>query len=375
MEAGTIIRITDTLASQPKPFYTNRLYAVGGILIVSNNPEAVNGQGILYRDIVQGSWRVFLHHQNKTGSEPGGTPQPIQLHVVLENPNSTPACIMLERSGAAAHSEPQIAGYQSLVQFMQNDIIQKFTIQPGKSMAWGIDQLFYEDTFAALYDFISDIPVQLYIVTLLEDTPCEHDYTCLPVFPQHYNADGSYTIRGTFPYREICGNFIHYAGSQWRGGQFGNNPYGGYKSDPWWDWTWSQVHKGEYSPGWNAIDKETVYNWGNYGVRYLITIYLENKVSTMQTTSVLLNPRGGSYYGPVWVETNILELPHPILPIQEALVLESTTTCPGKSEKMTVAFMPPGGSSLPIRILVGNGEQASNVTFYQQNTRLLFRIK
>jgi hypothetical protein len=113
METAIIKQITDTPAGSPRPFYTKRLYPNGEKLIVSNNPEEVNGQGVLYRDVIKGAWRVFVHHQNKTGAEPGGIPQPIQLLIVIKNPGIETAEIRLERSGAFPHIQPEVAGYRS----------------------------------------------------------------------------------------------------------------------------------------------------------------------------------------------------------------------------------------------------------------------
>lgn len=352
MEAGAIIDIRQSPAAYPRSFYTTRLYPGGGTLIVSNNPEEVNGQGILYQDVMRGSWRVFVHHQNKTGSEPGGTPQAIRLLIRLRNLQDRPVSLLIERSGAACHAEPQAAGYQALLQYLYNDTSASLVLQPGASTCLGVECLAFGDTFAGIYDFISRIALETSVISLYqrnEELPAEE----LTVFKQHIYADGSFTIRGTFPYRQLSGTFVHFAGGVWRGAQLGNNPYGNYLRDSWWDWDWSQVYYGEYPAGWSALDFKPVFNWGNYGVFYHIRLVIEHKPESPQETQLLFNPRGGTYYGPIQVDNQIIESNRPIAPIDEALLIDTVRTAQQGRQYRTVSFMPPGGASLPVRILAG----------------------
>jgi|GEM_PF-5124232 len=352
MDVGTIVDIAQIPAAYPKPFYTNRFYPGGGSLIVSNNPEEVNGQGILYQDTVQGAWRVFVHHQNKTGSESGGIPQPIKLLIMLKNLGREAASIVIERSGAASHIEPYIAGNRALVQFLQNNIPARLEIQPGSFACWGIECLGYGETFAGIYDFISEMPVETSIAAVY--TTCKKaDIGKLSFFKQHINNDGSFTIRGTFPYRELVGYFQHFVGGAWRGAQLGNNPYGNYLRDPWWDWIWSQVYVGEYPAGWNAVDRNPVFNWGNYGAIYKIQLYMEHHVEVPKRTDILINPRGGIYFGTIQVDEQKVEPVEPIKPLSEALLLDTVWTAIKGRHHKTICFMPAGGASLPVRLLVG----------------------
>lgn len=354
METAEIIIIDDSAAACPRPLYTTRLMPGGGKLIVSNNPEEVNGQGILYKDRIEGAWRVCVHHQNKTGSEAGGIHQPIQLLVTLTNPGGWKKTINVERSGAAVHADPQRAGCEALQQFLNNNLPCRQEILPAQSLSWGVSYLNYGDTFSGLYDFSADGELEVSVVALFAGVRCDLLTAPLKYFRQHVNPDGTRTVRGTFPYRDLYGRFLYYAGSGWRGVQLGNNPYGGYLRDPWWDWTWSQVYKGEYPAGWNALDRETIYNWGNYGVIYHLNFRVEHRVLQPQSTWMLFNPRGGTYYGPVKTGETDLCPPRPVLPLKEAMLLNHAETQTGTWGNMSVSVMPAGGSSLPVRVLLGN---------------------
>lgn len=350
MQLGEIITINAGAAACPHPLYASRLSAGGGKLLVSNNPEEVNGQGILYQDRVGGAWRVCLHHQNKTGSEPGGICQPVRLLVILTNQGSSTRKITVERSGAGVHTDPQQAGCRALQQFLTNRLPCRQDVLPGQSLSWGVNRLGFGATFSGLYDFFADGEMEVKVATLFCGIRGDLTGTLRP-FALHGNPSGSRTIRGTFSYRELKGGFSYYAGSEWRGVQLGNNPYGGYLSDPWWDWTWSQVYREEYPAGWNALDRETVYNWGNYGVFYHLNFRIEHRLLGPQRTLLLFNPRGGTFYGPVRSGEAVLCPVRPVEPLTEAMAAGHIETRAG--ENLTLSFMPAGGSSLPVRILLG----------------------
>lgn len=352
MEAGVIIDIKNSPAAAPRVFHMTRFSSHGGKLMVSNNPEEVNGQGLLYSDRLQGAWRVCAHHQNKTGSEPGGIRQPIQLLIILTNPGSVRHSIVVERSGVGVHGDPQVAGCRALQQFLHNSMPSRQDILPGQSLAWGVGKLNFGATFSGLYDFYAAGELDVSVAALLVGNQ-NLSPAYLTSFPRHNNPDGSYTIRGTFPYRELHGQFMYYAGAGWRGAQLGNNPYGNYLRDPWWDWVWSQVYQGEYPAGWNALDGETVYNWGNYGVFYHLVCVIDHRIDRPQYTQLLCNPRGGTYYGPLQADGHVLCPAAPVAPLTEAVILKNITTYAGVREKVALSFMPAGGSSLPVRILLG----------------------
>jgi hypothetical protein len=97
-----------------------------------------------------------------------------------------------------------------------------------------------------------------------------------------------------------------------------------------------------------------VYNWGNYGVFYNLDIVISHIVPGIQVTGIYLNPRGGSYFGPLQMNERIIPIAKPIEPIREAVELETGMTMTGMTCHVPIRFMPPGGSSLPVRIIVGN---------------------
>lgn len=60
----------------------------GGNLVLSDSPETVPADGIMYQDVVNGDTRLFFHHVN-------GTNEPKKIVVLLENATENWAAVNL----------------------------------------------------------------------------------------------------------------------------------------------------------------------------------------------------------------------------------------------------------------------------------------
>ena len=68
--------------------------AYGGKLILSDSPETVPEDGILYEDTVKGDLRLFFHHVN-------GTEIPKKIVALLTNPSDKVIKVTIKRKGFA----------------------------------------------------------------------------------------------------------------------------------------------------------------------------------------------------------------------------------------------------------------------------------
>lgn len=66
----------------------------GGKLLLSDSPEMVSADGIMYRDTVEGDVRLFYHHVNATNTAK-------RIVVLLENSSDTPANVTVHQYGVS----------------------------------------------------------------------------------------------------------------------------------------------------------------------------------------------------------------------------------------------------------------------------------
>ena len=67
----------------------------GGVLLLSDAPEYVGSEGIMYEDRAKGDIRIFFHHVNDL-------PDPVQVGVVLESIDGAPLSVTVRRVGISS---------------------------------------------------------------------------------------------------------------------------------------------------------------------------------------------------------------------------------------------------------------------------------
>ncbi|CAM3842330.1 hypothetical protein COLU111180_10515 [Cohnella lubricantis] len=253
------------------------LTGTGGALILSDSPESPKTEGAYYRDTVTGQFRVFWHHQNRTGAE-------LNVAVAVTNTSSEPVMLFTEGAGAAVDYSPAVAGQIALEEYMKTDRRRQLAaiLQPGDNYYLALQAPDpYTVSGIATFDAVSQhahLPASVTVTTLgyAGEQPAHPELE--PILP------GDVHVRGTFPHYDRSGT-LQYDTSD------GNALI---RIDSAASGPWSDALPGEYEEGYNAVDGGTVINNGNYGVLYRLSFVINNEMDENRLISVYENPSGGA---------------------------------------------------------------------------------
>ncbi|OAT85291.1 stalk domain-containing protein [Desulfotomaculum copahuensis] len=283
-------------------------------LLMSNSPEKITTDGILYMDTVAGPVRLFYHHTNDSTVDR-------QVYVVAANPNSYPVNITMERQATAGPGDPMSMGRAGTSRFLQqNSVMPQPPIQlpPGQSINLCQADVPPGQTVHGIFDLNADAPVTYYFITVSAGTTGPlFDLPLLPPDPLH--------TRGTF---QQCDRRLALTVP---GGKNSRLILADGKSDP-------------YISGKNAADNTTVTDKGNYGVLYELDLTSGTRVG------ILANARGGPFAGAMRFNGQTFNVPSTdgVLanPDRGAMVGVLMPNQPAR-----LWFMPPSGSHLPLNLL------------------------
>lgn len=309
------------------------LNRTGYKLLLSNSPETFTTTGAFYRDSVSSRFRVYYHHQSNVGYA-------VSVAVAITNKTAQTLDLYLNKRGAATNLNPAIAGKTTLYDWFASSSTDYYiaTLAPGathylaQSLANGY-------TASGMYDLVavykSDYSVAPVTVTVLAYTTAPSDPTQTAVLPKQSGVS-----RGTFNFTERTGTFAY-------GTQEGNRyldvagPISG---------QYSNAMSGEYEAGTSAVDgNEIVFNNGNYGVVYKLTVKLTNDGTGYSAADLLANPAGGESWFILKRDGNLLVSPRVIQP-SEAWVFYKTALSQGASVTVNLEMSLAGGSSGPMRL-------------------------
>jgi hypothetical protein len=260
-----------------------QLYGTGGKLILSDSPETISGTGALYRDRVEGEFRVFWHHQNTSSSI-------YAVGVAVTNTSNQTVKLYTKGSGIGTNLYVDVAGQNALADFLnsQNDKRLAAALEPGQSY-YVSKPTEPEITNSGIVQFEAltkqgNRPAQVTVTTLSYDAPPEHPDQ-IAVLPEDSHT------RGTFPHFDRFG-LIRYDTAT--GNAFLRVDSAAYGQ-------WSDSMPGEYEEGWDAVGGKTVINNGNYGVMYRFGVRVTNSLHERRTGSLYLNPSGGyGHFALLW---------------------------------------------------------------------------
>lgn len=309
-----------------------RLAARGRLLLFSDSPESVTEPGVLYRDQqVARPARVFLHHYNQ-----GKTP--VAIYLCVKNQSREATAVIARSSGAAAGLYPAVAGQQAFAQYLRNPSSLRVDLPPGRWGRWGIQSLPPGQTFSGIYDLDPLGPVAVAVLAARPGT--DPDPQTTPALPR----DGRHQ-RGTWLFGDRAGQ-IHYRASQGVAATpLANDPGGGRADSP---WQWPLP--GEFQLGLDRLSWRVEYLMGNYGVLYRLQVLLENDRAQPATFRLGIQPRGGDWLGMVAVGNKALGPEGPI-PARETWWFWQARLQPGAQQRLTMRWLPTGGSFLPVRLL------------------------
>ena len=300
----------------------------GGKLLLSDSPEMVTGDGILYQDKVAGNVRLFFHHVNATAV-------PKRLVVLLENAGPAAATVTVHQHGVGGPGYDWMAvGKAAQEAYLAGNSIRQIDVAAGGAAA------LYEATFKpnmlinGIFDFIADGPVNVKVMMLPQDADIKKFARQAKVLPPDEQK-----LRGTFEGKDRMIVPMKVYNPQVDG------PVALTLADNVLD---------RYVTGIDATTGETVLNYGNYGVVYKLFLPADGKVKT----AYYLNPRGGDYAGALGIKyKHAAAPPLPTPTVGTAFGHNKLTdfahvgTFDG-GESLWLTFSPPGASNLPVKLLI-----------------------
>lgn len=314
------------------PEFSVTASSYGGKLLLSDSPEMVTGEGVLYQDTIQGDARLFFHHVNDTAI-------PKKLSVILENNGNEAAQVTVYQYGLGGPGPDYLAvGKQAQLNYLSGGEMYLVEVP-----ANGRAQLSYvlADTVIqsnmlvnGIYDFTSDRPVNVKVMMhSVHSDPFKlaRAAKVLPADSQH--------LRGTFDGRDrmIIPNQVY------RAQEAGPVVL-----------TLADNLTDLYVRGIDATDGTPVVNYGNYGVVYKLFLPSDGDGKI----GFWLNPRGGDYAGAIGVKyQHKLAPPVPTPENTIAFGINKLTdfaklgTFEG-GQSLWLTFSPPGASNLPVKLLI-----------------------
>ncbi|MDR3560186.1 MAG: copper amine oxidase [Negativicutes bacterium] len=310
--------------------------AYGGRLLLSDSPEMVPADGIMYQDTVVGDARLFFHHVNATTIDK-------RIVVLLENSGSEAAEVTVYRSGLAGPGADWLAvGKAAQTAYLADKNLYSVTVP-----ARGTAQLSPELASAVvrpnmlvngIFDFQTNRPVTVKVMMLPVGADSAKFARQAKVLPTD-----QYRLRGTFAGKDrlLIPDKVY---------------------DPAEDGavviTLGDNVVDRYLEGIDATDGSKVLNYGNWGVVYHVFL----PFTTSGKVACYLNPRGGTYAGALGVKYRHADQTPVATPAGRLFFGEGVSSdfaAIGKfggNESLWLTFSPPGASNLPVKLVIMPGE-------------------
>ena len=310
-----------------------KISSYGGQLLLSDSPETVPADGIMYQDVVNGDTRLFFHHVN-------GTTEPKKIVVLLENATDKPAHIIISRYGLGGPSVDYLeVGKKVQVDYVKGADVSLIEVpsKEARSLIPSLDTTIVDTNMLVngMYDFTTDQPVNVKVMMM----PVDADIEAFAATAKVLAPDaGEYRLRGTFQGKDRL---------VVPGEVYNPNSHGLVAI------TLADNQLDPYVTGIDATDGTHTTNYGNYGIVYKIFI----PTASNGKWSYYLNPRGGEYAGWLGVEYRHQGEYTVATPADRmsfgATVNEGAYIGTYEGGKAVwLMFSPPGASNLPIKLLI-----------------------
>lgn len=290
-----------------------------GTMIMSDSPEEVTREGILYRDVIDGQGRLLIHHINKfsDASVSGGSKR---LVVVVENTSSSPATLTLSNKTIKGPvTDILYLGQKLLYDYLAGSPDEVITLQPGER------QYIYDSKtswkqgmcISGLMDITTTGEVTFTMAAVSAGNTI-NNMDSMELFLQAVHP------RGTF--EETAINYtLHLDGMKPTKLLIGTG-------------------EEEWVKGYDALTQDPAHNKGNYGVSYYITI------TATEDTGIILNPRANVFRGAIeWQGIGVYNIPTSGTIFSNTAKAVSLGTVKA-GETKTFEYMLPNGSSAPVLI-------------------------
>jgi PKD repeat protein len=285
-------------------------------LLMSDSPENITQYGVLYRDEVNGKARLYANHINEMNAD-------VQFAIIATNNGSQPVTVKTTRQGEVYPSAfINLIGYQASVDYLVGDVKKPaLTVKPGESTAYAyLPKLMKGQGINLIYDVETNADVTFTFAAMIPNDPMVAAlyYKELP-YDRH--------VRGSFPVSDIRMEADASSLSGVKKFTLGDNV------------------DDSFVKGYDVFRKETVENYGNYGVLYNLRIKNPGKVAVMMIA------RGGIYKGPLKINGKMVLAPASgvITALDGVFMLYRTT---GKELYLDIEITPPAGSYFPIDVIM-----------------------
>ncbi len=319
------------------PEWPTTISSYGGKLLLSDSPEIVPNDGIMYQDVVDGDIRLFFHHVN-------GTSEPKKVVVLLENATDKLVHVTVSQYGLAGPSYDYLeVGKKVQLDYITGQDVYLLSVaaKEAKSLSTSLEDSIVAPNMLVngMYDFKTDGPVNVKVMMMSVEADVREFASKAKVLP----ADvGQYRLRGTFEGKDR----LVVPGQTYDAEKHGIVAFtlADNKLDP-------------YVTGIDATDGTATTNYGNYGIVYKVF----TPTVARGKMSYYLNPRGGEYAG--WLGLNYRHQGEITIATPADKTSFGTTVHDkaylgtydgGKSLWMT--FSPPGASNLPIKVIIAPGK-------------------
>jgi hypothetical protein len=304
----------------------------GGKLMLSDSPEMVPADGIMYQDTVMGDVRLFFHHVN-------ATKELKKVVVLLVNESRTAIDVVVNQYGLGGPSLDYLAvGKIAQLNYLNQQEVELIEV-PAKGTAL-LEPVLNETVVApdalvnGIYDFQTKQPLKVVVMMLPVETDPAEFIKNAKVLP----AD-SQRLRGTFSGRDrlIVPSQVYNSS---RDGVMGI--------------TLADHKLDTFVAGIDATDGSPTLNYGNYGVLYRVFL----PTAFEQKYAVYLNPRGGEYAGGLKVKYRRQEEAAVGTPADKLFFGSKTVTDMAHlgdfagGQSLWLTFSPPGASNLPVKLIL-----------------------
>ncbi len=287
-----------------------------GTLIMSDSPEEVKGQGILYKDKMNGSGRILIHHINMIQDQTDTQ----RLALIVENPTEEPVTIkLMNKSIKGPATDILRVGQLTLNEYLSGTVpTETIVLAPGERKYLYDKNWAYNTCISGHIDVETDGEVN-FIVANLGKVHTLEDLDSLTYYPADgVHFSGTYGIVGINYELELEG------------------------SEPE-KLVLGRKDSGEWVVGYDERTNTVVENAGNFGVSYYIT------VTAKEDTGVILNNRGGTFQGAIKWNNTVYNMPG------KGTFMGTTTKAVvmgviKKGETVTIEYLLPNGSAAPTLI-------------------------
>lgn len=314
------------------PEWTVTSSSYGGTLLLSDSPEMVAEDGILYQDTVAGDVRLFFHHVNAAAT-------PKRLVVLLENSGPAAAQVTVHQYGLGGPGRDWMAvGKKAQTDYLDGDDLYLIEVPAGGAMTLSteLEAAVVQNNMLVngIFDFTANRPVTVKVMMMPVDADAKKFARKAPVLPPDAQR-----LRGTFAGKDrmLVPLKVY-------------NP----ESDGAVALTLADNRLDQYLEGVDATTGEKVVNFGNYGVVYKLFLPAEGRGKT----AYYLNPRGGDYAGALGIKYRYVIAPPvatPAGPTAFGANKLSDFAHVGtfdSGESLWLTFSPPGASNLPVKLVL-----------------------